>query len=155
MRKVLLLIGFNLLFLNFNAQTDDAASDWNQIQKTLNLYIDGVGTSDSVKVSKSFHDTWQLKYLEDDQQLNIIKKAKYMERFNTAPHAKSSNWSGRIVFIDITNTAAIAKVEISTSKLLFTDYFNLMKTKDGWFLVDKISTRTPHKTVEVPAMKSK
>lgn len=155
MRKVLLLIGFNLLFLNVTAQTDDATSDWNQIQKTLNLYIDGVGTSDSVKVSKSFHNSWQLKYLEDDQQLNIIKKAKYMERFNTAPHAKSSNWSGRIVFIDITNTAAIAKVEISTSKLLFTDYFNLMKTKDGWFLVDKISTRTPHKTVEVPAMKSK
>ena len=123
MRKVLLLIGFNLLFLNANAQTDDKSSDWHQIEKTLNLYI--------------------------------IKKAKYMERFNTAPHAKSSNWSGRIVFIDVTNTAAVAKVEISTSKLLFTDYFNLMKTKDGWFLVDKISTRTPHKTVEVPATKSK
>lgn len=154
MRKVLLLIGFNLLFLNVNAQTDDAASDWNQIEKTLNLYIDGVGTSDSVKVSKSFHDTWQLKYFEDNK-VNIIKKSKYLERFNTPPHAKSDKWSGRIVFIDITNTVAVAKVEISTSKLLFTDYFNLMKTKDGWFLVDKISTRTPHKTVEVPAMKSK
>lgn len=58
MRKVLLLIGFNLLFLNVNAQTNDATSDWNQIEKTLNLYIDGVGTSDSVKVSKSFHNSW-------------------------------------------------------------------------------------------------
>jgi len=154
MRKVFLFIGFSLLFLNVNAQTDNATSDWHLIQKTLNLYIDGIGTSDSLKVANSFHDSWQLKYLEDDK-LNIIKKAKYLERFNTAPHAKSSNWSGRIVFIDITNTVAVAKVEISTLKLLFTDYFNLMKTNDGWFLVDKISTRTPHKTVEVPAVKSK
>lgn len=155
MRKVLLFIGLPFLFLDVNAQTDATANDWHLIQNTLNLYIEGVATSDSIKVSQSFHDSWQLKYLEDDQQLNIIKKAKYMERFNTAPHAKSSNWSGRIVFIDITNRAAVAKVEISTSKLLFTDYFNLMKTKEGWFLVDKISTRTPHKTVEVPTAKAK
>lgn len=143
------------MFWNVNAQTDGTKSDWHQIEETLQLYIDGVATSDSIKVSKSFHDTWQLKYLEDDQQLNIIKKPKYMERFSGAPHAKSSNWSGRIVFIDVTNIAAVAKVEISTSKLLFTDYFNLMKTKEGWFLVDKISTRTPHKTVEEPTTKTK
>jgi len=154
MRTVLLLIGFNLLFLNVNAQADDATSDWHLVQKTLNLYIDGIGTSDSVKVSKSFHSSWQLKYFEDDK-INIIKKAKYLERFNTAPHAKSDKWSGRIVFIDVTNTVAVAKVEISTAKLLFTDYFNLMKTSEGWFIVDKISTRSPHKTVEISAVKSK
>lgn len=155
MRKVLLFIGIHLLFLNVNAQTDDTKSDWHQIQETLNLYLDGVATSDSIKVSKSFHDTWQLKYFDDDQVFSIIKKAKYMERFSGVPHAKSSNWSGRIVFIDITHTAAVAKVEISTSKLLFTDYFNLMKTKESWFLVDKISARTPHKTVELPVTKGK
>ena len=153
MRTVLLLIGFNLLFLNVNAQTDDATSDWHLVQKTLNLYIDGIGTSDSVKVSKSFHSSWQLKYFEDDK-INIVKKAKYLERFNTAPHAKSDKWSGRIVFIDVTNTVAVAKVEISTAKLLFTDYFNLMKTSEGWFIVDKISTRSPHRTVEIPVTKS-
>lgn len=154
MRKVLLIIGFNLLFLNANAQTDDATNDWHLVQKTLNLYIDGIGTSNSIKVSKSFHDTWQLKYFEDDK-VNIIKKTKYLERFNTPPHAKSDKWSGRIVFIDITNTVAVAKVEISTAKLLFTDYFNLMKTSEGWFIVDKVSTRIPHKTVEIPATNSK
>ena len=154
MRKIFLLIGLNLLFLNASAQTDDATNDWHLVQKTLNLYIDGIGTSDSIKVAQSFHDSWQLKYFEDDN-INIIKKAKYLERFNTAPHAKSDKWSGRIVFIDITNAVAIAKVEISTAKLLFTDYFNLMKTSNGWFIVDKISTRIPHKTVEVVATQSK
>ena len=154
MRKIFLLIGVNLLVLNASAQTDGATNDWYLVQKTLNLYIDGIGTSDSIKVAQSFHDSWQLKYFEDDK-INIIKKAKYLERFNTAPHAKSDKWSGRIVFIDITNTVAIAKIEISTAKLLFTDYFNLMKTSNGWFIVDKISTRSPHKTVDVVATQSK
>lgn len=154
MRKVFLFIGLNLLFLSANAQADDATNDWHLVQKTLNLYIDGIGTSDSIKVSQSFHDSWQLKYFEDDK-INIIKKPKYMERFDTAPHAKSAKWSGRIVFIDITNTVAVAKVEISTTKLLFTDYFNLMKTSDGWFIVDKISTRSPHRTLEIPTTPSK
>ncbi|MNX83672.1 putative lumazine-binding protein [compost metagenome] len=150
MRKVLLFIGLNLLLLHVNAQTDEGTNDWHLVQKTLHLYIYGMGTSDSVKVSQSFHDSWQLKYLEDDK-INIIKKPKYMERFDIAPHAKSQKWSGRIVFIDITHTVAVAKVEISTAKLLFTDYFNLMKTNEGWFIVDKISTRSPHRTVEIQA----
>lgn len=154
MRKVLLFIGLNLLILQVNAQTDDANNDWNLVQKTLNLYLDGMGTSDSIKVSKSFHDSWQLKYFEDDN-INIIKKPKYLERFDSAPHAKSAKWSGRIVFIDITNTVAVAKVEISTTKLLFTDYFNLMKTSDGWYIVDKISTRSPHRTLETPTASGK
>ncbi|MBK8429451.1 MAG: nuclear transport factor 2 family protein [Lewinellaceae bacterium] len=35
----------------------------------------------------------------------------------------------------------MAKYELETPKALFTDYFNLIKTNEGWFIVDKISTR--------------
>lgn len=153
MRKVFLSIAFSFLFFNANAQVSDPVNDWQLVQKTLNLYLDGQATGDSVKVGKSFHNSWQLKYFGDGK-LNIVRKADYIKGYKE-PHAKSPNWSGRIVFIDITNTVAVAKVEISTSKLLFTDYFNLMKTDQDWYIVDKVSTRTPHKTVEVPAVKTK
>lgn len=153
MRKAFLFISFNLLFFNLNAQVNDATNDWFLIQKTLNLYLDGQATGDSIKVGKSFHDSWQLKYFAEDK-FNIVYKTEYMKGYKS-PHAKSVNWSGRIVFIDITNNVAVAKVEISTSKLLFTDYFNLMKTDQDWFIVDKISTRTPHKLAEVPVAKVK
>lgn len=153
MRKVLLLISFSFLFFNANAQVNDTTNDWAMIQKTLNLYLDGQATGDSVKVGKSFHNSWQLKYIADNK-FNIVTRSQYLSGYKS-PNARSSNWSGRIVFIDITNAVAVAKVEISTSKLLFTDYFNLMKTNEGWFIVDKISTRTPHKIVEVAAVKPK
>lgn len=153
MRKVVLFISLSFLFFNANAQTNDAENDLLLIQKTLNLYIDGQATGDSVMIGKSFHSSWQIKYLADDK-LNIVTKKQYLSNFK-APYPKQPNWSGRIISIDITNLVASAKIEISTSKLLFTDYFNLMKTNKGWFIVDKISTRTPHKTVEIAAVKPK
>ncbi|OXB15978.1 nuclear transport factor 2 family protein [Flavobacterium reichenbachii] len=153
MRKVFLFITLNFFFLNVNAQQTDAENDWHLIEKTLNLYIDGQATGDSVKVGSSFHNSWQLKYLEENK-LNIVTKAKYLSGYK-APYTRSNNWSGRIVFIDVTNGAAMAKVEISTSRLLFVDYFHLMKTNQGWFIVDKISARTPHKTVEAVTAKPK
>lgn len=86
-----------------------------------------------------------------EDKFTIVPKSKYIVGYKK--HPKSNNWSGRIVSIDVTNNVAVAKAEISTSKLLFTDYFNLLKTNLGWFIVDKISTRTPHKTIEVSAVK--
>ena len=55
--------------------------------------------------------------------------------------------------MDITNNMGSAKVEISTEKDLFTDYFNLMKTNEGWVIADKVSTRTPHKIVDINAIR--
>ena len=148
-----LFISFSFLFFNAHAQENDTTNDWLLIQKTLNLYLDGQATGDSIKVGMSFHDSWQLKYIADNK-FNIVTKSQYLSGYKS-PNPRSSNWSGRIVFIDITNAVAVAKVEISTFRLLFTDYFNLMKTNQGWFIVDKISTRTPHKTVEAATVKPK
>jgi hypothetical protein len=150
MRKVFLFITLCLLFSNVNAQANDTTNDWSLVEKTLNMYIDGQATGDSAMVASSFHDSWQLKYATENE-FNIVPKSKYIVGYKK--HPKSNNWSGRIVFIDITNSVACAKVEISTSRLLFTDYFNLIKTNQGWLIVDKISTRTPHKTVETSAPK--
>ncbi|WP_316740681.1 nuclear transport factor 2 family protein [Pedobacter antarcticus] len=152
MRKVFLFIGLCLLFLNVSAQVDDTTSDLQSIQKTLNLYIVGQSTSDSVMVGQSFHDSWQLKFFRDNEFI-VVPKSKYLVGYKKRD-TKPDNWSGRIVFIDISHDIAIAKVEISTPSLLFTDYFNLLKINQDWLIVDKVSTRIPHKKVEAPAAKS-
>lgn len=151
MRKVLLFIALAFFGFNANAQVNETISDWHLIEKTLNLYLDGQSTGDSVKIGKSYHNSWQLKYYKDNK-FNIVTKSQYLTGYKK--HDKPANWSGSIVFIDITNDVAIAKVEISTARLLFTDYFNLMKINQDWFIVDKISTRIPHKTVEVTTAKA-
>lgn len=152
MRKLYAFLLLSSVSFTVHAQTANSDNDLLLIQKTLNLYIDGQATGDSLMVATSFHDSWQLKYIADNK-FNTVTKSKYVTGYKK--HPKPDNWSGRIVAVDITNAVANAKVEISTAKLLFVDYFNLMKTNEGWFIVDKISTRTPHKTVEAPTTTAK
>jgi hypothetical protein len=152
MRKVFLFISVIVLSLHASAQVSDTTNDLALIEKTINLYLEGQATGDSVKVGSSFHDTWQLKYFADDK-VNVVTKSKYITGFQK--HDRPKNWSARTVFVDITNNVAVAKVEISTATLLFVDYFHFIKTNQGWLIVDKISARTPHKTVEVAAAKAK
>jgi hypothetical protein len=152
MRKVFLFISVIVLSFHANAQVSDTTNDLALIEKTINLYLEGQATGDSIKVGSSFHDTWQLKYFADDK-VNVVTKSKYITGFQK--HDRPKNWSARTVFVDITNNVAVAKVEISTATLLFVDYFHFIKTNQGWLIVDKISARTPHKTVEVAAAKAK
>ena len=152
MRKVFLFISVIVLSFHANAQVSDTTNDLALIEKTINLYLEGQATGDSIKVGSSFHDTWQLKYFADDK-VNVVTKSKYITGFQK--HDRPKNWSARTVFVDITNNVAVAKVEISTATLLFVDYFHFIKTNQGWLIVDKISARTPHKTVEVAATKAK
>jgi len=152
MRKVFLFISVILLSFTVNAQVSDTTNDLALIEKTINLYLEGQATGDSIKVGSSFHDTWQLKYFADDK-VNVVTKSKYITGFQK--HDRPKNWSARTVFVDITNNVAVAKVEISTATLLFTDYFHFIKTNKGWLIVDKISARTPHKTVEATVAKAK
>jgi hypothetical protein len=60
-------------------------------------------------------------------------------------HAKPENTGGRIINIDITGNTAAAKCVIETPKMLITDYFNLLKENDQWYIVDKIYSRTEKK----------
>lgn len=152
MRKVFLFISVIVLSLNVNGQVSDTTNDLALIEKTINLYLEGQATGDSIKVGSSFHDTWQLKYFADDK-VNVVTKSKYITGFQK--HDRPKNWSARTVFVDITNNVAVAKVEISTATLLFVDYFHFIKTNQGWLIVDKISARTPHKTVEATVAKAK
>ncbi|MCP4179452.1 MAG: nuclear transport factor 2 family protein, partial [bacterium] len=48
------------------------------------------------------------------------------------------NGKKKIIYIDITEDAASAKVEILLENVKFTDYYNLVKTGDDWVIVNKI-----------------
>ncbi len=117
------------------AQTDEKT----QIETLIkDLYFEGWMTGDTAKVGKAMHPTCHLKFFRDNA-FSDISRADYLSRFK--PRAKDAGSSGRILLLDVTGNIASAKCELETPKALFTDYFNLIKTNEGWFIVDKISTR--------------
>lgn len=139
MKKQLLVF---LLLLSFvsSSKAQQQPSDFQQIETTIGWYFDGWGTGDTTKLGRAMHSTCHLKSFREGK-FNDIPRADYLSRFK--PRAKPDSLVTRIVSIDITGNIAAAKTEIDTGKDIFTDYFNLVKTDERWFIVDKIAVRKP------------
>ncbi|HKO81967.1 MAG TPA: PQQ-dependent sugar dehydrogenase [Chitinophagaceae bacterium] len=134
----------------FSAFSQNAPAERQLIENTIQLYFDGWATGDTTKLGKAMHSSCHLKNFGDGK-FSQFTRNEYLSLFK--PHERPKNLSTRIVAVDITNNMGSAKVEISTEKNLFTDYFNLMKTNEGWVIADKVSTRTPHKIVDINAIR--
>src|SRR5687768_16517030 len=147
MKKTTLLL--SLLAGFFPAFSQNAPTERQLIENTIQLYFDGWATGDTLKLGKAMHASCHLKNYGDGK-FTEFSRNQYLSLFK--PRERPKNLSTRIVAVDITNNMGSAKVEISTEKDLFTDYFNLMKTSEGWMIADKVSTRTPHKIVDINAI---
>ena len=65
-----------------------------------------------------------------------------IEKRKASPDYKPEKWDYRFVFIDVTESAAVAKIELSKdSKHIFTDYLSLLKFDEGWKITDKVYHR--------------
>jgi aldose sugar dehydrogenase len=134
-KKTLLLGLFAaVLCMKASAQTNEKAL----VENTIQLYFDGWMTGDTSKVGKAMHSTCHLKVYRDNV-FRDISRTQYLSGFK--PHPKEDGTFGRIKFIDFTGNIASAKCELETPKAIFTDYFNLIKVQDFWYIVDKVSTR--------------
>jgi aldose sugar dehydrogenase len=138
MKKTALILIMGLLFAL--TAISQPATGKEAAEATINLYFDGWGTGDSTKVGKAMHATCHLKFYRDGQFTDMDRNT-YLSRFKLRERDK--NLVTRIVLLDITGNIASAKTEIITARDIYTDYFNLIQTADGWFIVDKVSTRTP------------
>ena len=148
MKKLILLAGLFLVSIPLFSQ--NTVTERQLIENMIQLYFDGWATGDTLKLDKAMHASCHLKNYRDGKFVEF-SKSQYLSLFK--PHARPQNLSTRIVSLDITNNMGSAKVEISTTRDLFTDYFNLMKTSEGWVIADKVSTRTSHKTFDINAIR--
>jgi glucose/arabinose dehydrogenase len=151
--KILLLFLLTLLtFRTVSAQDSANRNERHLVENIIQLYFDGWATGDTDKLGKAMHFSCRLKNFRDGKFLEY-DKATYLGFFKLRP--RPQNLQTRIVSIDITDIIGSAKVEIITEKDVFTDYFNLMKTNEGWFIMDKVSVRKSKTSGDVvPPIKS-
>ena len=142
MKKLILLTCLSVSLIS--AFSQDTITERQLIENMIQLYFDGWATGDTMKLGKAMHASCHLKNYRDGKFIEYSRN-QYLGFFK--PHTRPQNLSTHIVSVDITNNMGSAKVEISTERELFTDYFNLMKTDEGWVIADKVSTRTPHKNI--------
>jgi len=131
-----LSISIILLLLSFHLQ---GQSDEQQIQSTLQKYIDGTAYNNIPLIQTAFHDSTNL-YLDGKQKgLRIVPISEYLSWFKNSTPGKFNGRIGSIKSIDIFETTAFAKAEILIPKrnLQFIDLFLLKKINDSWLIVSK------------------
>jgi hypothetical protein len=88
-----------------------------------------------------------------DMRMSFVRDGKLVHRnldefaggATGKPAADEARRKRKIVMVDITGTAAIAKIELDYPDVFFTDYMSLLKVDGEWKIVDKIFDRAPSK----------
>lgn len=140
MQKLLILI---ILFVIAVSSTAQNLSDRQQAEEVIQTYFDGWATGDTTKIGRAMHRSCHLKNFRDGKFIDF-NRTQYLSGFRL--RQRPAGLTTRIVSLDITAGIGAAKTEIVTERDTFTDYFNLMKVDQQWFIVDKIATRIPHIT---------
>jgi hypothetical protein len=133
--KIVLIIVMVLFQSTVFAQITNNKSEKEQIEETLMHYIEGTANGETKRLQKAFHPNFNLYSVANDS-LRIWRGQEYIGNFK---EGKKSNRVGRILFIDIENDAAIAKVEILMPERQrnYTDYFLLLKYESEWKIIHK------------------
>jgi Putative lumazine-binding len=108
-------------------------------------YFEGVRNSDTALARKAFHPAVPAMYFVRESRLaqRTIPDwlASIAERAPTPP--KPDTFPRKVVSVDVSHDAAIAKLQIRYADALVTDYMSLLKVDGQWAIIGKIFDRHP------------
>jgi len=116
------------------AQPSNQKSDISQVRETLNKYLNGTANGDPDLLREAFHPDFNLYTVNPDGSLWIRSGEKYISAFKKG--VKSSR-TGKIVNIDIENTVATARIDLTMNGKAYVDYFLLAKYEGKWRIIQK------------------
>lgn len=133
-----------MLHLNTYANSPES-DDIVQIKQVIQGYFDGTSQGKPELIKKAFLPTLELQYVNDQGEFKRWLGNNYIDGFQPG---KSNGRVGKIISIDLTGDAAMAKATVTMNNKVFTDYFLLLKLQTGWKITNKIFTKkqTPSKS---------
>ena len=134
-RFYLFVFVLSFLALNNAAQAQTEVSDHDAVTATIGHYFEGGAKSNIAEFKKALHPKTFLKFVRKGEYTEI-GMPKYYGFYKPG---KINERTSQILSIDITGTAAAAKIRIVGKRRIFTDYFTLLKLKEGWKIVSKTS----------------
>ncbi|MEM7570804.1 MAG: nuclear transport factor 2 family protein [Pseudomonadota bacterium] len=110
---------------------------FDDISAVLQKYLDGTQYGKPELVEDAFLPSLEVQFLNQDRTLGRRAAAAYIGNIEKD---KEVSRNGRIISIDGTHNAAMAKIEIDTGTRLYTDYMLLLKVEGEWRISNKIAT---------------
>lgn len=149
MKRVLLFVALIFSLSVFAQETDKEA-----IKRVIQTaYVEGLqNEGDMEKIDSGIHPGFNLIGIDKGDEmweLPIDEWKKRTEKRKTEgqfPRTGDGKVSVKFLDIDITGTAAIAKIEFYVgAKKMYVDYIALYKFESGWKMVNKIFYKFPEK----------
>lgn len=115
------------------------ADDFADVRSVIQKYFDGTEQGKLELLPQAFMPTSEIQYVLEDGSLGRLPFAEYLTRFTQGLKIERK---GRLVSMDITGNAAVAKVEIfmASRNRVYTDYILLLKLAEGWQISNKVAT---------------
>ena len=144
MKEILITI---VMFSTLSLFAQDIENEKEAIKKIIQIaYVEGLqNEGDTDKIDSGIHPDFNLlgigknntmwKYSITDWKANVVKK----RDVGSLPFNGKDKVTIQFENIDITGTAAMAKIEFFVGKkLTYVDYISLYKFDNGWKMVNKI-----------------
>lgn len=114
------------------------AAERTAIVKVLEHYLRVTDFRDEGAIAKSFHPTAFLTSVTASGALKLMTQDEWWDRVSRIPAGTPPRRSV-ITLIEAVDAAAVARVDITDAKgNTSTDLFTLLKTADGWRIVNKV-----------------
>ena len=121
---------------------DDAASgflpadDIDGVRNAVERYFEGSATGRPEVMETAFHADARLIFLRDGEVV-VLPLQDWLGRFTGSPAADEAQRARRVVAIDVSGDAAIAKLELDYPDVTLVDYMTLLRVGDEWRIVHK------------------
>lgn len=112
------------------------------VRAALDHYLKGHATGDGAHFRQVFHPESKL-FFNREGKFATRTAEEYMSGASGKPPADEARRKRRIVSVDVTGDAAMAKIELDYPTVFFTDYFNLLKVDGTWMIVNKTFNARP------------
>jgi hypothetical protein len=112
------------------------------VRKPLELYLQAHATGKGEYILQAFSPDAKILFVQNGKYSQFTRE-EFAARFDGKPAADEEKRVRRIVSVDITGTAANAKILLDYPKVTFTDYMSLLKIDGEWKIVNKIFNAQP------------
>jgi hypothetical protein len=112
-----------------------------EIEAVVRLYLDGLYEGDAEKLARAFHPVSALHSLASDGSVQVLPRDTWLDwvKSRPSPAALGLAREDRILAIDLNGEeAACVKLACAIPPRFFTDYLLLLKTGEGWRIVQKL-----------------
>jgi hypothetical protein len=149
MRKIVLALLLSASMVVFAQDSEEEA-----IKKVIQTaYVEGLqNEGDLSKIDAGIHPGFHLIGIGEGEEMWVLpidewkKRTEKKKEEGKFPRQGDDKVTVKFVNIDITGTAAVAKIEFYVGEVkMFVDYIGLYKFDSGWKMVNKIFYRFPEK----------